>query len=122
MQWLNRHGANALLARLDPKQVKRMKVQKTYIFVLGRYLAHFGDGSAFDRRAAWGSWPQVLRLVQEGAFGAEEAHPIQSLHTKLLKATPLIPSRPFLEVQEIPIGVSKTYVYPDFQMYKNRSG
>src|SRR5437016_4997595 len=122
VQWLNRNGANALLARLDPKLVKLWKVQKTYIFVLGRYLAHFFDGPEFDRRAAWGTWPQVLRLMNEGSFGAEEANPIQSLYNKLLKDTPLTPSSPVLDVQEITIGESKVYVYPDFKTYKNRVG
>lgn len=122
VQWLNRNGANALLTRLDPKLVKRLKVQKTYIFVLGRYLAHFFDGPEFDRRAAWGTWPQVLRLVNEVSFGAEEANPIQSLYNKLMKDTPLTLSRPVLDVQEITIGESKVYVYPDFKTYKNRVG
>jgi hypothetical protein len=122
MQWLKRNGVNALLARLDSKLVKRLKVQRTYIFVLGRYLAHFFDGPEFDRRAAWGTWPQVLRLVNEVPFGAEDAHPIQSLYNKLMKDTPLTPSIPVLDVQEITIGESKVYVYPDFTTYKNRSG
>jgi hypothetical protein len=122
VQWLNRNGANALLARLDPKRVKRLKVQKTYIFVLGRYLAHFFDGPEFDRRAAWGTWPQVLRLVHEVSFGAEEANPIQSLYNKLMKDTPLTPSSPVLDVQEIKIGDRNVYVYPDFKTYKNRVG
>jgi hypothetical protein len=122
VQWLNRNGANALLARLDPKLVKRLKVQKTYIFVLGRYLAHFFDGPEFDRRAAWGTWPQVLRLVNEVSFGAEDANPIQSLYDKLMKDTPLTPSSPVLDVEEITIGESTVYVYPDFKTYKNRVG
>ncbi|MGI9057322.1 MAG: hypothetical protein ACR2H5_01965 [Ktedonobacteraceae bacterium] len=122
VQWLNRNGANALLTRLDPKLVKRLKVQKTYIFVLGRYLAHFFDGPEFDQRAAWGTWPQVLRLVNEVSFGAEDANPIQSLYNKLMKDTPLAPSSPVLDVQEITIGDSNVYVYPDFKTYKNRVG
>jgi len=120
VQWLNRHEASALLTRLDPKLVKRLKVQKTYLFVLGRYLAHFFDGPAFDRRAAWGTWPQVLRLVNEAPFGAEDAHPIQSLYNKLLKDTPLAPLSPVLDVQEIPIGERTIYVYPDFKTYKHQ--
>ena len=122
VQWLNRHGANALLARLDPKLVKRLRVQKTYIFVLGRYLAHFFDGPEFDRRAAWGTWPQVLRLMDQVSSGAEDANPIQSLYNKLMKDAPLTPSSPVLDVQEIPIGESTVYVYADFQTYKNRVG
>jgi hypothetical protein len=122
VQWLNRNGANALLTRLDPKLVKRLKVQKTYIFVLGRYLAHFFDGPEFDRRAAWGTWPQVLRLVNGVSFGAEDANPIQSLYTKLMKDTPLTPSGPVSDVQEITIGESKVSIFPDFQTYKSRVG
>jgi hypothetical protein len=122
VQWLNRNGANALLTRLDPKHVKRLKVQKTYIFVLGRYLAHFFDGPEFDRRAAWGTWSQVLRLVQEVNFGAEGAHPIQSLYTRLMKDTPLTPSNPILDMQEITIGEGNVYVYPDFMTYRNQVG
>ena len=122
VQWLNRNGANALLTRLDARLVKRLKVQKTYIFVLGRYLAHFFDGPEFDRRAAWGTWPQVLRLVNGTAFDAEDANPIQSLYNKLIKDTPLTPPSPVLDVQEITIGESTVYVYPDFQTYKHRVG
>jgi len=121
VQWLNRNGANGLLTRLDFKQVKRLKVQKTYIFVLGRYLAHFFDGPEFDRRAAWGTWPQVLRLVNGTPFGAEDANPLLSLYNKLLKDTPLALTSPFVEVQEIPIGESYVYVFPDFQTYKRRA-
>jgi hypothetical protein len=122
LQWLHRNGANALLTRLDLKRVKHLKVQKTYIFVLGRYLAHFFEGPEFDRPAAWGTWPQVLRLVNEVSFGAEDAHPIQSLYNKLLKDTPLALSSSVLDVQEITIGESNVYVYPDFKTYKNRVG
>ena len=122
VQWLNHNGANALLTRLDAKLVKRLKVQKTYIFVLGRYLAHFFDGPEFDRRAAWGTWPQVLRLVNEVSFGAEDANPIQSLYNKLLRDTPLISPAPILNVQEILLGEDKVHVYPDFKTYKNRVG
>ncbi|HEX6483954.1 MAG TPA: hypothetical protein VF043_34330 [Ktedonobacteraceae bacterium] len=120
VQWLNRNGANTLLARLDPKLVKRLKVQKTYIFVLGRYLAHFFDGPEFDHRAAWGTWPQVLRLVNATSLGSEDAHPIQSLYNKLMKDAPLISSSPVVDVQEITIGDRNVFVYPDFEMYKNR--
>jgi hypothetical protein len=122
VQWLNRNGTNALLARLDPKRVKHLKVQKTYIFVLGRYLAHFFDAPEFDRRAAWGTWPQVLRLVNGTSFSAENANPMQSLYSKLMKDTPLAPSGPVVDVQEIMIGDKNVYVYPDFETYKNRVG
>jgi hypothetical protein len=60
--------------------------------------------------------------VNEVSFGAEGAHPIQSLYNKLMKDTPLTPASPVLDVQEITIGESNLYVYPDFMTYKNRVG
>jgi hypothetical protein len=89
--------------------------------VLGRYLAHFFDGPEFDRRAAWGTWPQVLRLVNGASFG-EDAHPIQWLSNQLMKDAPLISSSPIVSVREITIGDRKVYVYPDFETYRNRVG
>jgi hypothetical protein len=60
--------------------------------------------------------------VDEVSFGAEDANPIQSLYNKLMKDTPLTPSSPVLDVEEITIGESTVYVYPDFKTYKNRVG
>ncbi len=56
------------------------------------------------------------------SFGPEDANPILSLYNKLLKDTPLAPVSPMVEVQEIPIGESHVYVYPDFQTYKRGVG
>ena len=41
---------------------------------------------------------------------------------KLPEDTPLTPSSPVLDMQEITIGDSNVYVYPDFKTYKNRVG
>jgi hypothetical protein len=54
LAWLNRHGSDALLGRVDSRTARLFRVQKVYPFVLGRYLAHFSDGSEPDRSAAWG--------------------------------------------------------------------
>ena len=118
-EWVKRNGVNALLDRLDPKQVKRLKAQNVYIFVLGRYLAHFFDGPEFDTRAAWGTWPQVLRLVNAKAFAADDANPIQSLYNKLVRDTPLAFSSSLFSEQEIVIGDTYIHVYPSFEVYKN---
>ncbi len=66
LEWIQRYGADDLLVRFDERTAKRFHVQKVYVFVLGRYLAHFTDGPEPDRRAAWGSWPQVLQIVENG--------------------------------------------------------
>ena len=66
LEWVQRHGPDDLLARFDERTAKRFHVQKVHVFVLGRYLAHFAGGPEPDRRAAWGSWPQVLQIVGDG--------------------------------------------------------
>ncbi|GAC1394106.1 MAG: hypothetical protein NVSMB38_25160 [Ktedonobacteraceae bacterium] len=118
-EWVKRNGVNALLGRLDPKQVKRLKAQNVYVFVLGRYLAHFFDGPDFDQRAAWGTWPQVLRLVHGKVFGADDANPMQSLFNKLGKDTPLTLADKFLPMQEVALGNRYIRVYTSFEMYRN---
>ncbi len=118
-EWVKRNGAGALLSRLDTTQVKRFKAQNVYIFVLGRYLAHFFDGASFDGRAAWGTWAQVLQLTQGKAFGADDNNPIASLHSKLMKDTPLARSADMLStVQEIEVGNRRIRVYPSFEHYR----
>jgi hypothetical protein len=92
LEWVQRHGPDHLLARVDGRAAKRFHVQKVYVFVLGRYLAHFAGGPAPDRRAAWGSWPQVLQVVGNGAAGANTRDPLGALFARLRDATP--PSAP----------------------------
>ena len=118
-EWVKRNGANALLSRLDSAQVKRLKAQNIYIFVLGRYLAHFFDGTPFDARAAWGTWSQVLRLVHGEPFGANDTHPMQALHNKLTKDTPLALADKSLVLQEIVIENKHIRVYPSFEAYRS---
>jgi len=119
LEWVKRNGANALLGRLDSKQVKHLKAHKMYVFVLGRYLAHFFEGSEHDFRAAWGTWAQVLQLVNGKAFEPDESNPIQSLFNKLVKDTPLALPDKICAVQEIAIGDQRICVYPSFEAYKN---
>lgn len=119
-EWVKRNGANALLSRLDATQVKRLKAQNVYIFVLGRYLAHFFDGPPFDARARWGTWAQVLRLVNAKAFDANDANPIQSLFNKLGRDAPLaLTDKATPDVQSIIIGNRHIHVYSSFEAYKS---
>ncbi len=118
-EWVKRNGANALLSRLDSTQVKRLKAQNVYIFVLGRYLAHFFDGPPFDARARWGTWSQVLRLVNGKAFDANDANPIQSLFNRLGSDAPVVlTDKAMPDVQEITIGNTHIHAYSSFEAYK----
>jgi hypothetical protein len=93
-------------------------VQKVYPFVLGRYLAHFSDGPQPDRRAAWGTWPQLLRLLDGKPVSASDANPIASLFTRLTNDAPLI--RPPAEVapHEIAIDAARLIVHPSYAAFQ----
>ncbi len=121
-EWVKRNGANALLSRLDSTQVKRLKAQNVSIFVLGRHLAHFFDGPPFDARAAWGTWSQVLRLTHGKPFGANDTNPIQALHNKLMKDTPLTLADKSLSFQEVIVENKHIRVYPSFETYRSSHG
>jgi hypothetical protein len=90
LDWMKRHGANELLNRVDQPTAKKFRAQKVYSFVLGRYLAHFNDGAEPDRRAAWGTWPQLLRLLDTQPIRPNDANPIASLFNRLSKDQPVM--------------------------------
>jgi hypothetical protein len=116
-QWLQRNDATELLARFDRPAARTFRAQRVYLFVLGRYVAHFADGRASDRRAAWGSWPRLLRLLDERPLGLADANPLGSLHARLMKDTPL--TRPAdTSVREIRIGDARLVVHPSFAAFK----
>src|SRR3954449_5678610 len=95
-----------------------LRVHKVYPFVLGRHLAHFSDGPEPDRRAAWGTWPQLLRLLDGQPLRASDANPIASLFARLAKDVP--PIRPPADgpVREIDIGNARIVVHPSYASFR----
>jgi hypothetical protein len=118
LAWIQQHGADALLARIDARTARTFRVQKVYPFVLGRYLAHFNDGAEPDRRAAWGTWPQVLRLLDGQPVRAKDANPIASLFSRLSKDVPDIAPPAGGPPREIEIGTARLTVHPSFAAYR----
>jgi len=113
LEWVQRHGPDDLLARFDERAAKQFHVRKVYVFVLGRYLAHFAGGPEPDRRAAWGSWPQVLQVVGNGPLDPDNRNPLGALFARLRDATP--PSAPATAgSQAIAVGDLRLRVYPSF--------
>ena len=113
LEWVQRHGPDDLLARFDERTAKRFHVQKVHVFVLGRYLAHFAGGPVPDRRAAWGSWPQVLQVVGDAPFGSDSRNPLSTLFARLHDATP--PTAPANATsQTITVGDFRLRMYPSF--------
>jgi hypothetical protein len=120
LTWLNRYGPDALLSRVDAQTAKRFRVQKVYPFVLGRYLVHGGDGPEQDRRAAWGSWPHMLHLLDGQPFSAA-ANPLASLHARLTKDDPFIRSPVDAPARQIAIGPARLVVYPSYGAFRDRA-
>ncbi len=113
LEWVQRRGPDDLLTRFDERAAKRFRVQKVHVFVLGRYLAHFTGGPEPDRRAAWGSWPQVLQVVGDGPFGPDNRNPLGTLFARLRDATPR--STPAnAGSQAITVGDLHLRVFPSF--------
>ena len=56
-----------------------------HLFVIGRHFSHFSGGASRDSRAAWGTWPQMLRLFKEFTVGSD---PITWLHRMLQEQAP----------------------------------
>lgn len=121
LDWLKRHGADELLNRIDHRTAKRYRVQKVFPFVLGRYLAHFNDGAEPDHRAAWGTWPQVLRLLDGQPFGGGDANPIATLFNRIQKdALPAVPLDGGAG-REIDIGAARLVVHASYAAFKARA-
>ncbi len=118
LDWLRRHGGDDLLGRVDSRTAKRFRVHKVYPFVLGRYLAHFSDGPEPDRRAAWGTWPQVLRLLDAQPIRATDANPLASLFTRLANDASPAPLPLGDAREEIAIGAARLVVYPSYARYR----
>lgn len=118
LDWLNRHGGNEILGRFDAQTARNFQVQKVYPFVLGRYLAHFSDGPAPDRRAAWGSWPQLLRLLDGEPFRSTDGNPIASLFIRLRKDAPFPGPSAHVPPREIAIGTARLIVHPSYAAFQ----
>jgi hypothetical protein len=118
LDWLYRHGPDALLARFDSRTAKTFRVQKVYPFVLGRYLAHFSDGPEPDRRAAWGTWPQLLRLRDGQQFQASDGSPLATIFTRLMNDVPLVRPPVDLPSREIVIGAARLIVHPSYAAFQ----
>ena len=118
LTWIQRNGADALLGRIDARAAKTFRVQKVYPFVLGRFLAQFSDGAEPDQRAAWGTWPQLLRLLDGQPLRASDANPIASLFTRLTKAAPPVLLAVETPAREIAVGSLRVTVHPSYAAFR----
>ncbi len=118
LDWINRHGADEILSRYDRGVAKSFRVRNVYPFVLGRYVVHGGDTSRQDRRSAWGSWPQVLRITDGGTVDGMSGNPIASLHARLMQDESGLRVPSGLETMEIGLGSDRLVVHPSHAAWR----
>ena len=71
------------------------------LYVIGRNFSHFSGQDASDERAAWGLWPQLLRLAAEDY---NHSNPLQGLYDGLKRTSPFRKSRLALEGTQFSLG------------------
>jgi hypothetical protein len=121
LDWIRRFGANNLLSRVDGPTAKRFRANKVYPFVLGRYLVHFHHGARPDPRVAWGTWPQIVRLLDGRPLRSTDGSPIGSLFLRLQKDEPLIRVPVDEPPREIAFGDIRLVVHASYASYQSRN-
>jgi hypothetical protein len=104
--WLAAKDPDSILRDLGLDQVTGTKISQTYLFVLGRNYSHFSGDAEPNSRAAWGMWPQVLRILKEALDSGkyEVSDPIGWLDTKLREESPNRKPNPELTAWDFRIG------------------
>jgi hypothetical protein len=102
-KWLRTKDQSEIVNTLNLKQQgkKKIEIKTVRLFVLGRNFAHFSGETPPDPRAAWGLWPQVMRLASEQY---DRDNPVEWLHRSLLGDSPALKDEPAIEREEIHIG------------------
>jgi hypothetical protein len=109
LDWVNRHGADEILRRMDARAAKTFRVQRVLAFVLGHYRLP-GDGEVPAGRAAWGTWPRFLRLAGETPMAT--GNPLLSLHTRLAQGTTAAAIPPGTVARTLDLGQLRLTVEP----------
>ena len=91
-----------------PKHVAN-SITETRIFVIGRNFSHFSGEFQTDLRAAWGTWSQLLRLVESPAEGKS---PLTILFDLIRQDSPVTRSKHSGEGEEIRIDGLRLIIHP----------
>ena len=95
------HSPTALVSLIGERAARDFEREGIRLFVIGRHFSHFSGGVYRDPRAAWGTWPQMLRLLKESQVGND---PIAWLHQTLQEQSPSIKTPITVREYETQIG------------------
>lgn len=99
--WLSNVDLKTLAQIFDLSGDDVVKIKSFRMFLLGRNSAFFSGNWTPDTRAAWGIWPQFLRLLDNLP---NYENPIESLFLALQKDSPLKKPSPEFDPHEMEIG------------------
>lgn len=85
--WLVNKSNEELAASFGFKINDFKDYNRSLLFIIGRNFAHFSGDDFPDERAAWGMWPQLLRLMDENK--CTEDNPLSWLYNLLKKDSPI---------------------------------
>ena len=106
-QWVSKvssillENPKALDHLLGERAVRIHHTKRIQLFVIGRHFSHFSGGAYRDSKAAWGTWPQVLRLFKESHMGSD---PLTWLHEMLQEQSPSLRTPIITEAYEMQVG------------------
>ena len=95
------HSPTALVSLIGERAARDFEREGIRLFVIGRHFSHFSGGVYRDPRAAWGTWPQILRLLKESQVGND---PIAWLHQTLQEQSPSLKTPIAVREYETQIG------------------
>ena len=95
------HSPTALVSLIGERAARKFDKEGIHLFVIGRHFSHFSGGVYRDPRAAWGTWPQMLRLLKESQV---ENDPIAWLHKTLQEQSPSLKTPIIVREYETQIG------------------
>lgn len=95
------HSPTALANLISERAARDFDKRGIRLFVIGRHFSHFSGGVFRDSRAAWGTWPQMLRLLKESQVGSD---PIAWLHKTLQEQSPSLRTPIAMREYETEIG------------------
>jgi len=104
--WLENKPPETIKKDCGLSQYTAVEISRILLFILGRNFSHFSGDAEPDCKAAWGMWPEVLRITKEAVDSQnyDTTDPLGWFDMKLRKESPIRKPRPDLEEWEFDIG------------------
>ena len=104
--WLENKTPKTIMKNCGLSQYTAVEISRILLFILGRNFSHFSGDAEPDCRAAWGMWPQVLRIIKEAIDlqSSDASDPLGWFDMKLREESPIRKPRLDLEGWDFHIG------------------